>query len=326
MKTTPRSCCAALCFAVLGLPAVAQTGPELMLLPWQEGQAFQASARAISVSTETDPLGADIHFTRYDGSARLRLDPNSEADPTLGYEYTYFELSTGDPALPSRLTDTSIAFGGRLGATDFGMDHGDWEVAYTLGFGYAGDVPLHDGDAWYALGSVSAVRAIDRDTQWIVALQYDGNRVFLPDVPLPAVTYRGRYNAEVTYTLGFPFSSLTWRPDLNWTVTLRTLVLVNLNAEVAYKATDDLTFYAVYERDTDAFQLDGDLDTRRLIVSQQRVELGLRYRVDENLRLIAAGGFAFDQTFDRGFDTRDLRTVADLDDAAFFRVGVEVAF
>ncbi|XAM01378.1 hypothetical protein OT109_08280 [Phycisphaeraceae bacterium D3-23] len=327
MKTTLRSLLAAvLCTCSVSAPAAAQTGPELMLLPWQEGQTAQVSGRVSTQDTETDRVNFDLDLTRFVGSGRFRFSPDSDDSPAVGFRYTHLDLNTSDPALPSRLVDFSIAFGGQIGTTDFGCDCGDWRVGYTVGVGYAGDVPFHDGDAWYALGSLFAVQAIDRDTQWIVALQYDGNRTFLPDIPLPSVTYRARYNEQLTYALGFPFSSLNWKPNDRWTVLLRTALFISVTARVEYTPAEGLVIYGAYEREVDAFQLDGDDSSRRLIFSQQRLEAGVRYTIYDNTTLTAAVGYAFAQEFERGYDTRDTRTVRDLDDAVYVRVGVEVGF
>ncbi|MFI4862073.1 MAG: hypothetical protein ACIAXF_15510 [Phycisphaerales bacterium JB063] len=327
MKTSLRSWLAAVvCSCSVAGPAAAQTGPELMLLPWQEGQIAQLNGRVSTQDTETDRVDFDLDLTRYVASGRFRLSPGSEHDPAIGFRYTHLDLNTADPMLPSRLVDVSVALGGQLGTTDFGLDWGDWQVGYTVGVGYAGDVPFHDGDAWYALGSLFAVQTIDRDTQWIVALQYDGNRAFLPDIPLPSVTYRARYNEQLTYALGFPFSSLTWKPDDRWTVLLRTALFISVTARVEFEPTDGLVLYAAYEREVDAFQLDGDDSSRRLIFSQQRVEAGVRYTIYDNTTLTAAVGYAFAQEFERGYDSRDTTTVRDLDDAVYVRVGVEVGF
>ena len=326
MKTLLRSCAAALVLAVPAMHSRAQTGPELILLPWQQEQTTQVVGSASYQDTETDGANFDLDLTRLETRGRFRLHPGSDYEPTLGYNYTYLDLSTSDPMLPDRLVDFSIAFGGQLGETDFGLGFGDWRVGYTVGLGYAGDVPFHDGDAWYALGSVFAVQAIDRDTQWVVALQYDGNRSFLPDAPLPSVTYRARYNDELAYALGFPFSSLRWTPDERWTVLLRTALFISVTARVEYEADAGLVFFGAFEREVDAFQLDGDDSSRRLIFSQQRLEAGVRVRLCDNATLVAAVGYAFDQEFERGYDTRDTDTVRDLDDDVYVRVGVEVGF
>jgi hypothetical protein len=337
MKATLKSCITTTLLAAAASPAPAQTGPELILLPWQEEQTAQVVGNASFMDTETDRAGFDLDLTRLETRGRFRLHPapgRGEGQPqapggfapTLGYDYTHLDLNTSDPMLPSRLIDVSVAFGGQLGETDFGLGWGDWRVGYTVGVGYAGDVPFHDGDAWYGLGSVFAVQQIDRDTQWIVALQYDGNRTFLPDVPLPSVTYRARYNDGLAYALGFPFSSLTWTPDERWTVLLRTALFISVTARVEYEADAGLVFFGAFEREVDAFQLDGDDSSRRLIFSQQRLEAGVQVTLCDNATLVAAVGYAFDQEFERGYDTRDTNTVRDLEDDVYFRVGVEFGF
>lgn len=302
--------------------ALAQTGPGIVLQPFNGDGVLELSGSAFYAPTEANVTGADVDLAIFDAQGRIRLDPDASYKPTIGFDFTQFGIDTTDAALPDRLVDASFAFGGSFGKVDMGDTLGEWEVGYTVGAGYAGTAPFNDGNAWYLTGNLFAVKVIDRDTRWLVGLNYDGNRVFLPDVPLPAVTYFGRASETVTYGMGFPFSSLTWKPTDRWKVDIRSLLFFSLNATVSYTATDDLAFYAAYVQRNDAFTVSGSPSDRRLLFSQQRVELGAIYELTSGVGLTLAGGYAFDQEFDFGYDSREAVGVRDLDDAAFIRAGV----
>ncbi len=302
--------------------ALAQSDGSMMLVP--SGNVIKANA--FYTPSEANITGADVDLSIFDSTGRVRLDPDSSYNPSIGYEFVQYEISSSDAALPDSLTDVSVAFGGSFGAVDLGESLGEWQMGYTVGLGYAGVTPFNDGDAWYGKADLFAVKTIDRDTRWLVGLNYDGNRVFLPDVPLPAITYFSRLNETTTYAIGLPFSRLTWKPDAFWTVDLRSALFFSFNGSVSYQATEDLKFFAAYVRRSDAFTIDNGVDNRRLLFSQERLELGLTYDISPSVALTVAGGYAFGQEFDIGYDTRDPTGLRDLDDSGYIRGGIELKF
>lgn len=322
---------------VLAPTALAQSGAAMMLAPpspmrvSDEGRptpwTLELEADAFFTPTEADVTGADVDLSIFDATGRLRLDPDSSYNPTIGFELVQFELGSSDAALPDDLTDVSIAFGGSLGAVDLGESlGGEWQVGYTLGVGYAGTTPFADGDAWYGKADLYAVKPIDRDTRWLVGINYDGNRVFLPDTPLPAVSYFGRLNETTTYALGVPFSRLTWQPDDVWTVDIRSALFFSFNGSVNVQVTEDIKLFAAYVRRADAFTVSGGFDNRRLLFSQELLELGLTSTAIGNIDLTIAAGYAFDQEFDVGYDTRDPGGLRNLDDSVYIRGGLTLGF
>lgn len=309
-----------------GGSARAQTGPGMMLVPWQGDQQAEVSANGFYTPTEADVTGADVDLTIFDAVGRVRLDPDASYNLAIGFDFTQFHIHTPDAALPDRLVDVSIAIGGSFGMVDLGETLGEWQMGYTIGLGYAGTAPFNDGDAWYGKANLFAVKPIDRDTRWLIGISYDGNRVFLPDVPLPAVTYFGRLNETLTYGLGFPFSSVTWQPTDRWTIDVRSLLFFSFTGKATYKVTDDLSVFGALVRRNDAFVVSGSIDNRRLLFQQDRVELGLTYNIGEGVLLTVAGGWAFNQEFDFGYDSRDPAGLRDLDDSGFIRAGIELRY
>ena len=93
----------------------------------------------------------------------------------------------------------------------------------------------------------------------------------------------------------------------------------------------DWAAFASYDSRFNAYTLDDDPDNRRLMFSQQRVEAGLTWDGNADNRLpgvlvTIAGGYAFDQEFSRGWDSRDDDTVRDISDEPFLRLGVRMRF
>lgn len=297
-----------------------------MLVPWAGDDQAQVRGDAFFTPTEANITGADVDLSIFTSTGRFRLDPDASYNPTIGYEFVQYEIGSSDAALPDDLTDVSFAFGGSLGEVEFGETLGDWQVGYTVGIGYAGSTPFQDGDAYYGKADVFAVKVIDRDTRWLLGLNYDGNRSFMPDVPLPAISYFSRFNETTTYAIGLPFSRLTWTPDEFWTIDIRSSVFFSFNGSVSYQASQDLRLFASFVRRSDAFTIQGGFPNRRLLFTQDRLELGLTYDIRENLALTLAGGYALNQEFEVGFDSRDPTGLRDLDDSGYIRGGIELRF
>lgn len=299
----------------------------MMLVPWQEGTQAELVTQGMYIPTEVESTGTDVDMTIFDAFGRIRLDPDSTYKPTIGFKYTHFDLDTSDAAIPDGLTDVAVAYGGSFGDVDLGQTLGTWDMGFSVGVGYSGPTTFENGDAWYGKADLFAVKPIDRDTRWLVGINYDGNRVFLPDVPLPAVSYFARASETVTYAVGIPFSRVTYKPDDAWTIDIRTVLFFNFNGSVRYQATEQLEIYAAYIIRNDAFTAASTArDNRRFIFSQQRVELGLSYDINPRLTLTAAGGVVLSQEIDFDYDVRDANGLRDLEDAPFVRVGLEFAF
>ena len=329
----------ALCSLIAATPLLAQTGPGLVLTPPKGDGLVEFSAEGFYTPTEANITGADVDLSIFDARGRVLIGPPPQAGPDasspipyvddIGFAFTQFNIDTTDAALPDRLIDMSVAIGGMFGETEIGadwLDGGPWQVGYTLGIGYAGTAPFNDGDAYYATANLFAVKPVDRDTRWLVGINYDGNRVFLPDAPLSAISYISRLNEHTTYAIGFPFSSITWKPTDKWTFDVQSLLFFSFEGKINYAVTDQLDVFAAFSRRGDAFTLSGSPDHRRLIFSQDRVELGAGLDLGNGVALTVGGGYAFAQEFDFGYDTRDPTGVRDLDDSMFIRIGLDLRF
>jgi len=302
-------------------PAAAQTGVGLVLAPWQGDDKAQLHFQVTLLNkTRTDNADARFHLERYDASGRWR---ESVPHPgwAFGFDTSYLNISTTDPVLPDRLVDQSVAAGFRL--TESGERDTLWLV---VGAGYAGSNPYGDSDALYGQASLVYTHPIDQQSAWQFVLNYDGNFLLFPDVPLPAVSYQQRVSDSLSYSIGFPINTLTWRLSDRLTVRATYIIPVSLYATVEYKLSDGWVFFGRLESQTDAFTVDGAPDHERIFFEQRRLEAGLRLHSDQKVDLTLAGGYAFDQEFSTGFDVRDLDNIAEINDEPYFRVAVDIRF
>jgi hypothetical protein len=314
-------------------PLAAQTGPELMLKPWgPPADTTEASGRAkpqlelagnarYTREGEVEANNRDFQLTTYSVDGRYRLSTRRGA-PAVGYDLVQLDLDTADPALPERLVDTAVSIGAGLGRWK------DWELAGTIGGGFAGDLPFADDEGWYAKASVIGNKKLDEDRSLQVGLQYDGNRAIFPDIPLPLFSFSERVNDQLRYTLGLPYSTITWSPTDRFTLEASTITLFDFTVEGRYRVMQGLEAFAGYDSETTGFHLKGDDEHRRLFYEQRSLEAGLRYRPQfaQQARLILAGGYTLDREFSRGFDIRDDNTVREISDEPYVRAGLSLAF
>ncbi|MEM1446584.1 MAG: hypothetical protein AAGF84_11040 [Planctomycetota bacterium] len=313
-----------LAFVGFVLPTHAQTDLALMTTPWRAASPIDGGGSLLFLPTKVDAAGGedvDLSFVRY--AARFRPDLKSDQKLTFAIDQTYLGIETGDPLLPERLNKTAIAAGMVLGGFE-ALDK-QWEWGASLGVGHASSNPFGDGQGWYGLGSVFAQTRLDETSTLMLGVDFNGNRPIFPDLPLPAIIYTNRLNDQLTFALGLPINSVNWTPDDVWAVRL-TVAGIAFSADVTMKLNDEFSLFAAYGGDGEGFHVADDDSNRRLFYSAEILEAGVRYGVTERASLVIAGGFAFDQEFERGFDLRDTDTVRELDDTAYFRVGGRLEF
>ncbi len=301
-----------------------QVDLSLMTTPWGAQSPIDGGGSILLLPTKIDDAGGtdlDLSILRYAG--RFRPDRESDQQLTFAVDQTYLGLDTDDPLLPERLNNTAVAAGMRLGSFD-AFDQ-TWTWGGSVGVGHASSNPFGDGAGWYGLGSVFASTRLSETSSLTLGVDYNGNRAIFPDLPLPAIVYSNRFSEQISFVIGLPLNSITWTPDEFWTVRLAAAGIA-FEADVMYQLTDDLQLFGKYGGDGEGFHVADDDSDRRLFYSAQVLEAGVRYAVGDGLSLTVAGGFAFDQEFERGFDLRDTDTVRELDDTAYVRFGGQLSF
>jgi hypothetical protein len=298
----------------------AQTGAELLIRPFAEGENFELNGSAAFQSTGEDDFGGDLRVNVYEASGRAR-EVREQSIPRIGYDFTYLDIDSDIGVLPERLVDQSIAVG--LAMPDlYGFRGG-----FTVGVGYAGDSPFGDANAWYGKGTVAMGKKIDEATDLGVFLDYDGNRSFLPDVPLPGFAYRKRLEPRLILVAGVPLSSLEWTPNDTWKFELFFTLIDSFDARVTYTVAPGFNVYANLDSRNHAFHMDElEESNDRLLFEETRAELGVQWEPRDDTRVIVAGGYAFGQEFSTGWDFRDTDGITDVSDEPYVRVGLEMRF
>src|SRR5262245_30372706 len=158
--------------------ASAQTGPELLLKPFPKGQTVEGQASGGFIADGDTTKGDDFSMNFYNAAGRFRIMPEQRADPRFGFNVTFFDIDTDGP-VPANLVDTSVGFG--MGV----LDNSGWLGGVTLGVGYAAAGAFDDGNGYYYQADFLIGKELDETSSIGFVLDYDGNRTFMPDVPLP---------------------------------------------------------------------------------------------------------------------------------------------
>jgi hypothetical protein len=124
--------------------------------------------------------------------------------------------------------------------------------------------------------------------------------------------------------IGIPFTQLEWRPVDRLRVELVYMIPESLNARVDWTVIGDpelsgLGLYASLSQTVGAFHSNELPGTDRLFFRQTFAEAGVSWRLHDRLDLVLAGGLAFDQEFEAGWDTRDTEPVAEIDETPYVR-------
>ena len=312
---------AALSLAAFAPLAAAQTGPALLLKPLLSEDETWESGGAATVVRDAHAQGSDADFNMsvYEYAGRFR-EQREKLIPRIGWDIAYYDFSSDIPILDQPLTDVSVAAGLELGK------YYDWTAGLTAGIGYAGNSPFGEGDAWYAKATLVVGRKLDKKTDLAFVVDYDGNRTIFPDIPLPGIAYRHEFDPTLSYTIGIPLTSITWKPDDKISFDLTWTIVDRFDARLEYKLSPAWSVIGLLEQRQEGFAVDGIDDHDRLLFQQRRAEAGVRWKPWEHSSLLLAGGYAFGTEFSVGYDQGDSTEVADISDEPYVRLSFERRF
>lgn len=299
-------------------PARAQTTAALTTKPWQGGQ-FGETLDRITYQEQGHVKGEgdrDVQAFFWDSIGRFRF---SKTDPdafSLAYRYLDINFDTNSNNVPDTLDDMSLAAGIHLG--DFGDG---WHASTVLGLGYSSDNLFADANGLYGIGHLLVQRKLSDTDSLVLGVMYDGNSGLFPDVPLPEFAI-AHYTPELTYSIGFPQSSLRWLIADNLAVSLGYMMPYTGDVRLEYTIGNGFSVFGDYQNFFQGFYLDGQGREDRIFYEVRRAEVGLRYQNPDvykglGLDIALTAGYAFDQQLSRGFDVRDRDVQAELSDGPY---------
>ena len=322
MTRNPIGWAVAVAFAGLFLAASAsraQTGPSLLVNPWATGQAIDTSSDAIiRAATHTDS-GKYAQVNDYESHGRWRILPDADASPRIGYDVLDYDIHSSDRSLPEHLWNTSVGFAQPVARL------GNYFAVVTAAAGYAGDKPFSDGDAYYATANLLIGRQFSEDKALIFDLNYDGNRTFLPDVPIPALEYKDRVNEYLSYTVGAPINQLTYTPLTGVQIDAGWSLVTTFSGRVGYRFAKPFEIYGEYVDRLTAFHISANQNSdSRQFFQERRAGAGINWTPTRLIKIGVLGGWAFNEEIYQGFDVRKYNVVRHLADGAYGQVQIDI--
>ncbi len=298
-----------LALLVLVCAAYADTGPSLVLRPVRPGQNWNLRAE---IQHYLDGA-VDVSVGTVDGAWRSEKI-------SVGLTAELLDIGSGGPALPDRIVDTSVAAGFSLGSWE------DWDLKAVIGFGSASDRPFNDSRGWYGLATFAAVKEVERGKRWAIVLTYNGNRGFLPHVPLPGVQYERFMGPNFRFVLGLPYNYVYFKPNDRWEFEIAGVPPFGVSARAAYLPAPGWKIFVRYRANRVRGHIDGTASRFSLGYQEQVVELGVLWEPRKNVKATLAGGYGFEREFENESDSgRDFGSI-ELSDEPYIRFEISVTF
>lgn len=312
-------------------PAYAQLDPSILRAPWDQRSHKPHWADTNDFITfiyggHSKQTDKDLDLFYWPSYGRFRIDRHDDHPPiTFGYNFLTLSISgQGTGPLPLNYFDLGL-----VAATDLGQIAPGWDLSITAGLGSANDNHWSNAQAIYGVAMLEATHPLNDNTDLRVGIDYHGNRALWPDVPLPYVQIEQRLSTELTYTIGWPQSSLLWKPSHPVTLELDYNFPVNFAAVARYDFTEHVGVFAQYKHEVSGFYLNdgyGAPDHTRLFYGIDQIGTGVRLTWNPWLNADLGVGYAFNQDLATGFDIRDTNSVVTPSDHLFFFITMKGTF
>ena len=310
----------AFCLVLPATVAPAQTDSDLLFAPWNTKTFLQLHSEALIANAGRIDGRSSDHFWQSSTQGRVRFDDAHEINPSLGFDWFHLDAGSNDPRIPRQLDDASLAFATPIGTA------GGWFAGILAGLGYAGDNVFGNTRAYYGLGQFYVGRQLHPGEDLLLVLDYNGNRAFFPDLPLPGFAYHRKFSESFDLVVGFPDSSVRWKPFDDLTLRADISVFSSVDLEARYRAAKGLEFFAAFIDQEQPFYIDGQPRTHRLFFQQYRAQVGICWQPSPGIQLQAATGYLFGRQFSEGFNNFDTNKIANVSDEPFISLSLELKF
>ncbi len=285
--------------------ARAQTSPRIVLEPWDSSPHWAATTDRLWYIPGGHLQGADTEIAQFwwDSFGRIKLDRRDPAPPlAIGYRILTSSFYAPKSGLTTGLT--TIDFGG---AFNLGPAASEWSTQVFAGAGTANDNHFDNHHAYYGIGAVNLHRRLDAGQSLDFGVDYHGGRSLWPGIPIPYGSYT-LARSDLSLTVGLPASAVRWNPWNRLTVEASYAFPVSASAQVSLELFRGVFVFGDYFHAADGFFRKGQEDTR-LFYQSDRAGLGVRWVAGKLVDLRIGAGYAFNQSYDSGFDLRRLDRV-----------------
>ena len=302
----------------------AQTDSRMVLDPWPTPQSWGTTFDTLLYQGQSHVQGPATHgeddataqIFWWDSTGHFRLGTTNPDALQLGYRWVTMNFDSNSTLLPRHLDEISMAAGLHLGEIDGGR------LDLIFGAGYSGDNPFADAQGVFGIGHLVWNKPLSETDSLVLSLDYNGVAAFLPDIPQPGFEYIHRTD-DFSWYFGYPRSGVTWKPIENVTVDADYAVPYTADVTLDYRLSKSWSVFTGYHNFFNAFRLDDEPLTERLMVQMSRAEVGIHYTNPDfvlkgaYLDASLAVGYAFAQQYSTGFDVRDMSPLTEVSDVPY---------
>jgi hypothetical protein len=269
----------------------------------------------------------DLQRTEHSFSLSVPLSQDSSNEWALSANVSLQDLDTR-----AILPDTGGRFPGELwdvrasGSYRHQLDNG-WIAGALLTVGSASDEPFASEDELY-VRAIGMLRVPHRESNaWLFSLIYATDQEILGGFPIPGLAYLYAPSERFKAVIGFPFTSVEYRPLEPLTLEAQYFPLRRVRARITYRPFRPLRFYAGFDWDNDRyFRADRQNKDDKLYYYEKRLTAGARFDL-RHVGIRLSGGYAFDRFYFEGesYSDRDHNRI-DVGSGPFAAVQVSVRF
>ena len=305
---------------ILNPSARAQSMARDTLDPWHDKDlaiTFDHPIEEMQGHASNAPSDSQVFW--WDSFGRVRLDRNDPNSPFIAYRILTMDVGTDSRYIASTMDDLTLAAGLHLGQV------AGWNITTILGAGYTGTHPFVNEKGTFGVGDLMAEHSLNADTSLVLAVDYAGDGGFLPDIPLPGFAFVHQ-SKTLDYTLGFPLNRVNWRPIDKLEISAAYTVPYTAKLDAEYRIQPHVGVYGLAENFFQGFVERGQDSTDRQFYQMRRVEAGVRIVFDPWVDVGVGIGYAFDQTFSRGFDIRDMQAFSRISNEPYIALVLRGSF
>lgn len=181
------------------------------------------------------------------------------------------------------LAATGVRLPGDLWEVKFGptyrhkFDNG-WIAGASLTVGSASDEPFHSVDELTVRGTAFLRVPQGERNAWFFTLNYTNYSEYLSGVPVPGIGYVYSPSERFTLVVGFPFTSVEWKPFEKLTLQATYVPVRTVKAKVTYEVFRPLRVYAGFDWDDDWYlRANRERTSHRLFYYEKRLTGGVRF-------------------------------------------------
>lgn len=295
--------------ATLGLvfltPAPAATQAELQ--QWVDptlGRMMGRGDYRITFYSDERVQGQSTHLdlTQHNFTLVTPLFQNSTDELAMSARLRYQNYDTA-----ARLPDTGQRLPEELYDAKAGLSYrhkfaNDWILGGSVTAGSASDEPFHSEDELIVRAAALLRVPSGPRNAWLYSITYasDVEIFHMRHIPIPGIAYYWAPSDSFRAVIGFPFTSVEYRPVEALTLEASYFPVRTVRARAMYAVFRPLRVFIGFDADHDSYYLAhrGDKDDQ-LFYYEKRVTAGMRFDL-RHVGIEVTGGYAFDRFYFEG--------------------------